>query len=48
MQIVGVGDDGDGDGDGGGGIILPAQPGPIPMRPGIKYPVRVTPHSDMA
>ena len=36
----GVGDGGGGDG-GDGGRILQAQPSPIPLRPGIKYPVRV-------
>ena len=41
------GDDGDGDGDDDddgdddGGRILQPHPSPIPLRPGIKYPVRV-------
>ena len=47
MASRGGSDGGDGDGGGdGGGRILQAQPGPIPLRPGIKYPVRVTSHSD--
>ena len=46
----GDGDGGDDDDDGDdddGGRILQAHPSPIPLRPGIKYPVRVNPHSDM-
>ena len=38
LKIVG---DGGGDGGDGGGRILQAQPGPIPLCPGVKYPVSI-------
>ena len=38
---------GDDDDDGDGGRIFQAHPSPIPLRPGIKYPVRINPHSDI-
>ena len=42
-----MGDDGgDGGGDGGGRILGHGQAS-NPSRPGIKYPVRETPHSDI-
>ena len=49
LAALDLGGDGDGGGDDDddGGRIFQAHPSRIPLRPGIKYPVRVNPHSDI-